>query len=173
MSKDSFTLTEALKKLRLINKKLRRKSEEITLYSSALEIDKPAFGTDEAQRKEVKSRIQASEDLIKEYLDLKRRIDLTNATTIISVSGNEMTISELLTIKREIGRKALTVYNSLSEDNAKKSMAFRHIEDDKDNRIKRFYDEKMKNDMLKEWYDIIDEIDLKLETINSTTELKD
>ena len=73
-------IIEALKKLKVIEKRMEKNKSQITQYASMISTERPIFDTEEKQRKEVSSLIQANIDLMKEYLDLKGKIEKNNIT---------------------------------------------------------------------------------------------
>ena len=165
-------IIEGLKKLRVLEKKMDKNSEEITQYSSMLSSERPIFGTESEQRKEVQQRIQSNQDLMAEYLKLKRRIEFTNLKTFVSYDGVTYSISDMLVIKRTLAKKMIDTFNALN-DSAARSRQNR-ISQQPDGRpvlVERLYDERAKNSGLEKWHDLYDNVESRLEVINATTEL--
>jgi hypothetical protein len=71
-----ITITEGLKKLKLIEKRMQKNCAEIVKYSSLLSNEKPIFETEIKQRDEVNKLIQSNNDLEKEYCKIKSMIDI-------------------------------------------------------------------------------------------------
>jgi hypothetical protein len=168
-------LIEGMKKLRLIEKKMDQNAVRIGEYASSLSTEKPHFESEDKQRKEVCSLIQANEDLVKEYLKLKLAIERTNLLTEVELEGNTYKISELLAIRRKLAHGMINTLNQLTDaaGRAKLSMYGSRIgsSGEKGPYVVRFYDEKEKNEQLRKWQDLYEAIDIRLETINATTEL--
>ncbi|HUX08323.1 MAG TPA: hypothetical protein VMX35_13540 [Acidobacteriota bacterium] len=170
-------LIEAMKELRLIHKRMSRNTDDITMYASLPSTEKPHFGSDEEQRKEVISKVQANLDLFKRYLQLKRRIELTNLSTIIEIDAKKYSLAELLVIRGArqglgLGEYILDTFRAMNDENAETRMrnAAPGPGGERPHTV-RFYDERKKNELLREWDDFIDKIDGKLEVVNATTDI--
>lgn len=164
-------IIEALKEVKLIEKKIVKNNETIMQYSSQLSNEKPYIGDEKEQTKYVKELIQSNLDLIDRSLILKLKIEKTNNSTIATKRGKrEYTITELLAYKRRIGAFERATFSSLTEDNAKRNMAmFRG--NDSGISIIRFYDEKSKNEKLGDWLEFSENIDGLLEVLNASTDI--
>lgn len=165
-------LIEAMKELRLVEKKMEGHAQEIERYASMVSTERPYFKDEAEQRLEVQSRVQANEDLLKHYLRLKQRIELTNLRTKVGVYGAEWSISELLTIQRRLGafmEKTFKAMNDTHGDQRLRSLP--RTQEDKAAHVVRFYDEKTKNEGLRKWQDLLHEISTRLEIVNATTDL--
>ncbi len=163
---------EAMKRLRVIEKRMKSNTDSITTYSSSVSTEIPLFKTEDTQKREVANLIQANGDLLKEYLRLKRRIEETNLKTIVEIGGVEHTISDLLIIKRKLAGIMVNTYRALNERQGENRKGSAGIGPDGTRpHIIRFYDEKEKNEGLRKWQDLYDNIDSRLETINALTDL--
>jgi len=169
------TITEAMKKLRIVEKRMEGNSELIQRYSSMLNTEKPYFESEDRQTKEVKSLIKANQDLMVEYLDLKQKIEYTNLYTTVEIEGKKYSVSELLIIKRVLAKKMLQTFNSLNENAAesRRSRSFAGGVDAGGNRpqVVRLYKEEDKMASLKKWQYLYDNITTRLETINAMSPL--
>lgn len=169
-------LIEGMKKLKVIEKRMTTNSERINQYATILSTERPHFGTDSEQRKEVQSLIQANTDLAQEYLNLKKRVDLTNIQTLVTITKERYSISDLLQLRRNIARLMRNTYFALNDKQAEARLALHGRQasiqtGEKPPRVERFYDEKDKYAGLQRWQDLEDEIETRLEVINATTEL--
>jgi len=162
-------IVEALKELRLTEKKVARNHKLIKEYSSGLDTEKPVFGSDSAQKQEVAALVQSSEDLAERYLFLKRCLSHTNLLVSVKIGGTERTIAEWLEIKRKIGGFYIFTYQSLSQESGERRR--REGWGDRNPVVVQFYDEKEKNERLRYWQDLVEEIDGRLEVVNADTEL--
>lgn len=164
-------IVEAMKELKLIEKKMEKNADSIQKYSSQPSNERPYFSTEDAQRKEIKSLIQSNIDLLNNYLGLKKSIEKTNLETQVEFDGKKYTISELLVLKRRLAKMMIVSFDSMNDSNARQNM----IRGTGDNTIKieRFYDEREKNEGLRKWQDFYDNIDSRLEVVNATTDLID
>jgi len=165
-------LIEAMKRLRVIEKRMAANSSSITLYASSVSTEKPLFETETVQKKEVESLIQANGDLLSEYLRLKKQIEETNLRTVVTIGGIDYVISDLLIIKRKMAGFMLRTYRALNEEQANKRKVSASVGPDGTKAYTvRFYDEKGKNEGTRHWQDLYDNIDSRLETINALTDL--
>ena len=165
-------LIEALKSQKKINEKIDRNVRLLEVYATKLSIEKPIFETDESQRNEVQKLLNANLSLVDHYLWLKRCIEYTNVNVKVEIFGKIYTIADLLHLKRVGIEMILKTYKSLNDFNSQQRITTRK-NFDRDVTIDYFYDEKEKNDKIKEWRDLYDAIDSKLEIINATTDMID
>lgn len=161
-------IIEAMKKIKTIDKKILKNNVLITKYASMLDNQKPYFTTEEEQKKELLSLIQANRDLMKEALHLKKCIDKTNMITMIKIDKEEYSLVDLLNIRRKYAKYMMDTYNSLNENNANSSLRINNVPTVK---ISRLYDENMKNKGINYWQELYDNIDSRLEVVNATTDL--
>jgi len=166
-------LVEAMKKLRIIEKRMNENTKSITQYASMLSNEKSYFVTDQDQKNKVKELIQSNTDLMKEYLWLKRCIEKTNLETEMEMDGIKYTLSELLIIKRKMGATMLHTFDSLNDQSAKERMIqFRGVASDgKTPTIVRYYLENDKIEGKRVYQNLLDNIESRLEVQNATTEL--
>lgn len=169
-----MTITEGLKKLKLIEKRMKRNCEEIERYSSLLSTEKPIFDTEAKQREEVRSLIQANMDLEKEYCKIKSMIDYTNLITIVQIEDERRSIHSWLTVLRKTGSHLIHTYRSLSTKEANSRLATRYPSKDSiAPAIIQLYDENDKRNGQRKWEDLTSgkTIEGRLEVINATTKL--
>ncbi len=166
---NEITITEALKKLKLIEKRMKSNIIKITQYSSILSTERPSFENENVQSEEIKQLIQANIDLDKEYRIIKKNIDYTNLTTQITFNGTDYSITDLLILKSKTGDHIKSTYNALNTSSADYKM--RNQPSNSEAKVIQLYDEHQKNKKLRQIEDLLELIDGKLETINSTTVL--
>jgi len=164
-------LIEAMKELRIIEKKMERNRGYIERYSSIINTEKPYFGTEGEQKKEVKKYLQANSDLFNRYLELKRAIEITNLHTVITVEGYKGSISAILVIKRKLAKLMEATFASLNDRRAERMKAQTPVMDGVQPHVVRLYDEKEKNENIRYWQDLYSAIDARLEVVNATTDL--
>ena len=166
-------LIEALKRLRIIEKRVKSQNENITRYSSMISTERPLFETEDRQKKEVKSLIQSNEDLIKEYLGLKRRIDLTNLGTFRVMNSERYSIADLLNIQRKAYDMGKSTFKALSDHASQgRLVSMRHMSPEgKTPVVNRLYAEEDRIKGLKYWQDLYDSIGAVLEIMNATVDL--
>lgn len=165
-----MTITQALKKLKLLEKKMESNVQDIQKYSSILDSEIPYFGTVEEQKAAVQSLVQSNKDLFAEYLKTKSDIELTNNKTIVSTSMWNYSISWLILIKRglweRLGRTYMAMNDSVAERKPKSNNTVTWVQ----TQVVRLYDEKQKNESISKLNDFMSEIDWLLEVVNATTE---
>jgi len=169
------SLVEGMKGLAVLEKRMAKNIEQVRNYACILSSERPAFGSEDEQKKEIGKLLQSNEDLMKEIITLKERIERTNLDTKVQFDGVEYSISALLLIKRKVAKIMLDTYSALNDKqaNGRMSMSSRmgSAPDGKPVHIVRLYDERKKNDMLAKWQAMYDNISSRLEVINATTKL--
>ena len=167
-------LIEAMKKLRIIEKKMTNNAGSIQRYASMVSTEKTLFETDLKQRVEIKALIQSNKDLMERYLDFKKQIEYTNLFTTVEIGGINYAISELLVIKRKMAQKMLDTFNSLNDHEGNKRLrgfsSSQNVTGERPH-VVRFYKEEEKIAGLKVWQDLYDNITSRLEVVNATTPL--
>lgn len=163
-------IIEGLKRLKVLEKRITDTASKVSQYAAVWSNQKPAFATEEEQRKEVIGLLQSAEDLQLEYLKLKRDIDYTNAMAYIEMGGKKLSLNELLTIKRKTAVLMQVVYKSLNTDNLVRGRSPMAAQGESVKPV-QLYDERMKNEKLAYWQDLYDNIESRLEVINATGEL--
>ena len=168
-------IIEALKNLKTIQKRIEKNCAEITQYCAYVSTEIPAFETEDKQKLEVNARIQANMDLESEYLRLKRAIEQTNLAVKITIAGRTYTITELISIKRVLGRYHTATYAALNPQaamNRLNDVYRKGVDAVNPARVISLYKEEDKNKNLREWEDFMSQIDGKLEVLNAETELQ-
>lgn len=168
-------LIEAMKQLRIIEKKMADNTASIQRYASMVSTEKVLFETDEKQKKELKALIQSNQDLMSRYLDLKKRIEYTNLFTEVEINGIKYVISDLLVIKRKMAQSMLNTFNALNEhEGSTRLRSYSGISSSQAGErpyVVRFYKEEERIAGLKVWQDLYDNITSRLEVVNATTPL--
>lgn len=174
-------LIEALKNTKTIEKRIEKNCELIRQYAAWVSVETPAFETEERQRQEVASLVQANLDLEKEFLRLKVAIETTNLATRVAIGAQEYSIAELNVLRgnRKTGLKGsgqfrLGTYSALSGQLAAQRMQqifSKGIDAANPPRVITAYAEADKNKALREWDELLSQIDGRLEVVNAETEL--
>ena len=163
-------IVEAMKELKLTEKKMIKNNNSIQKYSSQPSNERPYFQDEATQKKEVKNLLQSNKDLLSNYLALKKKIEKTNLETTIEMDGVKYTISDLLVLKRRLAKIMIDSFDSMNDKSAKQSlMSMRGT--DSSIKIERFYDERERMEGLSKWQDFYDNIDSRLEVVNATTDI--
>lgn len=165
-------IIEAMKKIKLIEKKIDDNVRKIEQYSSSVSTERPFFGDEKSQQKEVESLVQANTDLVKEYLKIKRQIETTNLAVTAEFGGQSYTLSDLLVLRRRLGKKLLETYEAMNTRYADQRIKFAPADaDGKKAQVIRLYDERKKNENLQMLMEFMSNIDARLEVVNCTTDL--
>lgn len=162
-------LFEALKKLRVIEKKMQKNREKIQQYSSIVSNQLPDFESKDEQIREVSALLQSNVDLFNEYCSLKSRIEKTNVLTKVQIGDNTFSVCDLLVIKRKGANWMIDTYSSLNTNRADHQL--RMSNKDAEVHAVKMYNEREKNSKLSYWQDLYDNIDSRLEMINWETDL--
>lgn len=163
-------IVEALKELKLIEKRMAKNTQYINKYACILSTERPHFETEDAQRNEIHSLIQANNDLMARYLELKKMIEKTNLEVKVKIGDDVFALSDLLVIKRKMAKLMIGTYNALNDREAITKMQYARNTGEKAHII-RMFSESAKNNKLRYWDDLYNDIDSRLEIINATTDL--
>jgi len=167
-------LIEGMKKLRLIENKMKDNAKAIQRYSSMVSVEKPLFETEDKQKAELKKLLQSNTDLMARYLELKKRVEYTNLMTTVEIGGIHYAISDLLVIQRRMNNLMLNTFTSLNDiEGTSRLRSYNYSPDSSGKRpnVVRFYKEEDKNKGLSVWQELSDNIIIRLEVINAMTPL--
>ena len=168
-------IVEALKNLKTIEKRVEKNCQRINQYAAWVSVETPAFETEERQKQEVQSLVQANLDLETEYLRLKTAIESTNLAVSVTINGKTYSISNLVTIKRKVKEFRTRTYQALQANSAVTRMQQIYAKGfDAGNppKVVAAFKEEEKNAKVREWEDFVSAIDGKLEVVNAETELQ-
>lgn len=168
-------LIEAMKKLKTIEKRVDKNCAQIMQYAAWVSVETPAFETEERQRQEVQSLIQANLDLEAEYLKLKTAIEVTNLAVGVTIGERTYSISNLVVIKRTAKDFRARTYASLNGQPAASRLQQvyqKGIDAANPPKVVTAYNEGDKNKALRDWDDFVSAIDGRLEVVNAETELQ-
>ena len=170
-----LTITEGLKRLRLLDKRMAKNCEEIEKYSSLLSNEKAIFDTEAKQREEVAKLIQSNTDLEAEYCHIKAMVDYTNLVTMVVIEDEERSIHSWLTVLRKTGSRLIQTYKSLSTSEANRNQVRYRDKETLTPTVIRLYDENAKRAGQRKWEDLTagKTIEGRLEVVNATTQLSE
>ena len=164
-------IVEAMKELRTIEKRMQSNISYLDQYSSILNTERPEFGTEEDQKKEVAALLQSNKDLMAQYLKIKSSIEKTNLETLVEIKGETKSIGEWLIIRRKLAKVMEMTYSALSSNNASNRMRMNMGSSDRTPQIIKMFDEKIKLEGLDKWQTMSDNIDARLQVINALTDI--
>ena len=158
----NMKIIEALKEIKLIEKKIEENGKLVFKYSSQPDNIKLPFETEEQQKKEIRNLDQSTKDLIENMIILNKRISITNLKVQVEINGETRSIQEWILYRRKI----YTLYMNFYEN-----MKVGRFTVEKDVKINTFFDERSKVDSIRRIEDTYHHIDRRLEVINATTDL--
>jgi hypothetical protein len=172
---EALKLIEGMKKLKVLEKHIGRNTERIQQYASIASTERPFFAGEKEQEEEVKKLIQANKDLVAEYLNLKKRVDLTNLMTRVTIGKEEFALADLLILRRGLSKLMQKTFAALndSQGQARLAQIRQSLQGatDKAPHVIRLYDENEKISGLQYWQGLDDLIEQRLEVINATTDM--
>ena len=179
--KENIYIVEALHELPIVKDRIEKNKQKLFEYSSGVSNITPVFGSEAEQQKYVAALLQSNKALIERYLWLKRCISFTNAISKIEIGKYKYSITELISIKQEIGDLMTSVYDSLSMNTGERMftrMSGNVQQASGDGKSGQpspipYYDEALKNKSKDEWFEFCNKISSTLEIFNARTYLLD
>lgn len=96
-----MTITEGLAEIKTINKRIEKKRQSVMDYLVRQDLVKDPLEAQGGSRKFVTEERQAIGDLLRRIIQIRAAIQRANATTMISVVGEEKSIADWLVWRRE------------------------------------------------------------------------
>jgi hypothetical protein len=97
-----ITITEALAEIKTINSRLAKKREFVNSYLARQEAARDPLEKDGGSAQAIERERQSINDLEHRLISIRRGIQRANDTTLISIGGMQMSISEWLTWRRDV-----------------------------------------------------------------------
>lgn len=166
-------IIEALKELPLIKKRLEKNNQLIKQYSSYVTGVSLEFETEERQRLEVQSLVQANIDLAANFEKITNKLSDTNSTVKVEIEGVTKTIREWITYRNVTSAYLKQTYEALSHQAANTILAANQgrLNLEAGIQVKKLYKEEDKLKALNSIQAIVDKIDATLEIVNVNTDL--
>ena len=164
-------MIEALRELRLLEKKMSRNQEYIERYSSMVSTQVPSFNSIDEQREKVRSLLQENIDYAMNRIHLKEQVNYTNLMTQVVLGGKSWSLQNLLDFHRGIAGDIRDTYDSLTDRSGQNQLRSAPTVEGRSPQVIRLYDENMKLTELDRWDTFKEEIGTRLEVINAVTEL--
>jgi len=164
-------IIEALKELPLIIKKIEKNNGLIQEYAAISTNRENPFGSIEACKEKVKSLLQSNQDLIDNYLELKRDISYTNAISELKIGDKTISITAWLMYRNILSSLELEGYSNLNTKYAESSFSVSKEEAVLGVQINRMYYEGEKLKAIETIEDRVGKIDSALEIFNATNSL--
>lgn len=170
-------ITEGLGELRLLKKRIISNARQIEEYSShgSNEVPRVRSRSSDDQIKVIRELEQSSKDLVERYNQIHTNITFTNLVTVVDMdtkalgSGhNKFSINDLLNLRRSLCKLMISVYESMNDNTyERRARSFREPGET----ITRYYDIEHKEQMLREWEDLYERINNRLQVVNATTDI--
>lgn len=151
---------------------LRKKIAE---ECSGYDIHTPTYGTAEQQSAQLRSWLQAHQDIVKQIRKLAVAIQKTNLATSVTMplGGEQVTLSiaEWILRRRELASQELAAWEALT-DGKRKEQAVKNPDGSLSvAKVVRYYDPLLRDKMVDAFKHEPGVIDRTLEVVNATTEL--
>jgi len=171
-------IIEALKKIKDLNRKADDIRSKISQNCADLDAETPAYGTVEAQSKQIAEWLQAHSDLVKEIERLRLCIQKTNLAVEVTVEvedGKYVTksIAAWIHRRKDLAATEMAAWRGLtSRALTPKNYKPDPLKDEvKIANIRKYYDQKNRDRMVEIYTSEPSRIDGSLEITNATTDL--
>jgi hypothetical protein len=170
-------IIEAMKKIKDMTQKADDLRTKVVLHSADLDYETPTYGTEQDQRAQVDSWIQAHHDLLREILHLRVAIQRTNLATGVAIELNgkavTKTIAEWIHRRRDLAglERAMWIGPMHKAQGLREGTVTTSAGEKREVRIRRYYDPKTRDERDEQFRSEPLQIDSTLEVVNATTEL--
>lgn len=111
-----MTITEALAELKTLEKRIGDKRDFVKKYLARQEMVRDPLEKDGGSARAIKAELQAIGDLMERRVAIRRAIALANQQTLVQVNGEERSIADWITWKRENLPTLKMLYQELSNN---------------------------------------------------------
>lgn len=169
-------LIEALKQTKDLARKADDLRGKIATFCADMTHEAPVYGTEEQQRQQVASWLQAHSDVLKEILRLRVAIQRTNLETKVAIDiGSKTvtkTIAEWIHRRKDLAGYEAEAWGRLGDKNLPSSAKIKSTSgSDLETKIRRYYDPKQRDEMRELFISEKALIDGRLEIVNAVTDL--
>jgi hypothetical protein len=169
-------LIEGMKLKKELVSKAEDLRKKVAQHCVTLSIESPAYGSEDAQRKQISSWLQSHQDLIKKIRELAIAIQRTNLQTTveIEIAGNptRLSIAEWVMRRRELAKMEAAAWAALSDRGLKDQMVKRTDGQGLQSlTVVRYYDPVQRDKMVEAFNYEPGLVDRKLEVVNASTDL--
>lgn len=170
-------IIEAMKQIKDLQQKAEDLRDKAAKFSADVDIEAPTYGTEQDQRAQIRTWVQAHGDILKEILRLRVSIQRTNILTPVEIEleGKRVTKSiaewihrrrDLANLDREIFAKVLAKANSMQNGRMQTSTG-----ELKDIHVRRYFDQAEYDQRMEALRSEPLKIDGTLEVVNAVTDL--
>jgi hypothetical protein len=171
-------LIEALKK----TKDLQRKADDIRAkignFCADLDAEVPAYGTPEAQTKQIQEWLQAHTDILKEIENLRLSIQKTNLAIEVSVEVTDgknvkKSIAAWIHRRKDLAKLDVAAWSGLTNRNLRPQnyKAASSSEEVKISNVRKYYNQQERDKKVEDFTSEPSRIDAALEIANAVTDL--
>lgn len=171
-------IIEALKKTKDLQRKADDIRKKIADNCADLDAEQPAYGTPEAQTKQIAEWLQAHSDILKEIESLRLAIQKTNLAVEIPVEvvdGKRVTksIAAWIHRRKDLAKTEAQAWSVLTNRNlrAQSYRATPTAEDVKIANVRKYYNQAERDKKVEEFTSEPSRIDAALEIANAVTDL--
>jgi len=171
-------IIEGLKKIKDLQRKADDIKAKVGQFCADIETEVPAYGTPEAQTKQIAEWLQSHRDIIKEIESLRIRIQKTNLAVEVAVEVSEnvrvvKSIAAWIHRRKDLAKSEAQCWAILSNRNLQAKPYKKSITDEAVNvaNVRKYYDQKERDKKVEEYTSEPSRIDATLEVTNATTDL--
>jgi hypothetical protein len=170
-------IIEAMKEIKALqerNDDLRRK---VAQFCTDMDFETPTYGTTQQQRAQIEEWLQSHSDTVREVLRLRVAIQRTNLATEVTIELDgksvKKTIAEWIHRRRDLATEEREMWTGLGrkESGMREGTISTSTGDQKDVKIRRYYDPKIRDEKIEMFRNEPHKIDATLEVINAVTDL--
>lgn len=171
-------IIEALKKTKDLQRKADDIRSKISTCCADLEIENPAYGTPEAQTKQIQEWLQAHSDILKEIENLRLSIQRTNLAVEVNVEvvdgkNVKKSIAAWIHRRKDLAKLEASAWSGLSNKNLRpQNYKVTPTSDEvKIANVRKYYNQQERDKKVEEFTSEPSRIDAALEIANAVTDL--
>jgi 2-succinyl-5-enolpyruvyl-6-hydroxy-3-cyclohexene-1-carboxylate synthase len=165
-------IINAMKQIKDLQMKAEDLRGKIAAHSADLDFETPLYAD---QRTQVTGWLQAHSDIMREILRLRLAIQKTNLETQVTIRlGNQpvtKSIAAWVHRRRDLAKYDLDAWSKLTDRNLREGSITQSTGQQKEVKIRRYYDPVQRDDMKVMYKSEPNVIDSELEVVNATTDL--
>jgi len=170
-------IIEAMKQIKDLQQKAEDLRGKVAKYCTDLDHETVVYGTEQEQRAQIESWIQAHSDILKEILHLRVAIQATNLATPVAIQLNgkvvTKTIAEWIHRRRDLAGAEQEMWAGLGrkESGMREGTLQTSTGQLQEVKIRRYYDPSNRDEHLEVYRSEPLRVDATLEVVNATTDL--
>ena len=166
-------IIEAMKKLKDLQRKCHDLRNKVAVHCAGLSYETPPYGLE--QRKTVEGWVQSHRDIVQEIARLRVAIQKTNILTLVTIDFGDKsvtkTIAEWIHRRRDLAQMDASMVAQLGDRGLKEQRGKDSQGNDVEIKIVRYFDPKVRDELLNEFQSEPSIIDGRLEVVNAITDL--